>query len=235
MPLTLLINLDRDVERLKSSVEEFSKLGMTFTRISATTSENLENPSSFAFKRSVEACWASHLSALQVLVESDNTFAIVYEDDFFIKNEKTFKKNLTQLQNHDFDLVQLGYLSIGFKNKLIVLIENTQALLFRFFLVLGNLGVPLFRENLSRQRINLIQGTPRHFVPNSFQPGTHAYMISRSLAEKILAEYKTFLLPTDGFYNALANAGGIVSFRASKSLVNQKNFPGSMRTSKSLE
>jgi GR25 family glycosyltransferase involved in LPS biosynthesis len=235
MPLALLINLDKDHDRLKSSVEEFSKLGMTFTRITATTSERLENPSSFDFMRSVEACWASHMSALQVLVQSGSSFALVFEDDFLVKNENKFKRTLNALENYEFDLIQLGYLSLGFKNRCIILIENTQTLLLRLFLILGKLGLPVFRKNMERRRINLIHNTPRHFVPNSFQPGTHAYIISRSLAERILIEHKTFLLPADGFFNALASAGGIVSFRVAKSLVKQKNFTGSMRTSKSSE
>ena len=235
MPLILLINLNKDTERLQSSVSESSRLGIVFVRIEAKSVDTLENKSTFNFSRAVEACWASHLSALEFLVQSDKEYAVILEDDFKIRDSRKFMETLAKLETLKFDLVQLGFLSIGIRNRMNILIENLQALLLRIFLILGKMHLPIFQSHLNRMRIRLIRDTPIGYVPNSFQAGSHAYAISRNLAQAILGDHKSFVLPADGFLSALAGAGGITSFRRIRSLVGQKSFLGSMRSTKIRE
>jgi GR25 family glycosyltransferase involved in LPS biosynthesis len=232
MPLVLLINLDKDKERLESSIKESAKAGFTFSRINAISSTDLTVKSPFDFSKSVESCWASHMKALEYLLKSDSEFAIILEDDFFISNPDKFIRTIRELQNIKFDLAQLGFLTIGTKNRISKNLENIEAVFLKLFLMLGKSRIPFFRNNLNRKRIRIISSTPRNFVPNSFQPGSHSYAVSRGLAEIILRDYANFILPTDGFFNALANASGITSYRATRSLVSQKIFSGSMRTTK---
>jgi GR25 family glycosyltransferase involved in LPS biosynthesis len=234
-PLVLLINLDQDIERLKSSISQCDKIGITAIRIEATRADSLQKKSAFAFRQSTEACWESHLEALRYLIDSGEQYAIVLEDDFIIQNSSRFLETLSSLEKYNFDLIQLGFLDLGSIVKLNRTLENTQAILLRIFVLLGKMKIPFFKKNLNRMRIELIQETPKGFVPNSFLPGSHAYVISRNLAGVILRDYGGFLLPVDGFYNAISNAGGIRSFRISKSLVGQDMYPNSMRSTKTGE
>lgn len=234
-PLYLLINLDRDIERLKISKNQCEIIGITAVRVEAVQAESLVEKSEFSFRQATEACWASHLKALRYLVEHDSEYAVILEDDFKIEDLDKFRQNLIALNKYDFDLIQLGFLNIGIINKLNKALENFQARILRALLLAAKLGVPFLKGIHKRTRVQLMLQTPKGFVPNSYLPGSHAYVISRRLAECILRDYSTFLLPVDGFYNAISKAGGIRSLRISKSIVGQTMYPTSMRNAKVAE
>lgn len=234
-PLYLLINLDRDIERLNTSINQCERIGITTLRVEAVQAESLVEKSKFSFRHATEACWASHLKALRYLLEHDSEYAVILEDDFIIEDPDKFKQILNELNKYSFDLVQLGYLNIGIINRLNKALENFQTRLLRALVLAAKLGAPFLKGILKRSRIQLMLQTPKGFVPNSFLPGAHAYIISRRLAEYILRDYSTFLLPVDGFYNAISKAGGVRSFRISRSLVGQTMYPNSMRNVKAVE
>lgn len=230
--LFLLINLEKDSKKLEKSLLEAKDAEIELIRIRAIDGTSLLEKSSFGFAKEVEACWASHLSAYKYLLSTEYTSAIIFEDDFKIENCKNIVGTICEFQKQEFDLLQLGFLSIGIRVRISQMLINLETLLLRI-LSWTLSAIPFFRSKISsRLRIQRIAKTPKGLIPNDFQPGTHAYIISRQLADEIVSNYSNFMVPTDGFLQMLAQAGGIKSFRVRRSLVNQYKYADSMRLNK---
>jgi GR25 family glycosyltransferase involved in LPS biosynthesis len=231
-PLFLLINLDKDSKKLEKSLLEAQRIKVELVRIQALDEKSLAVKSSFGFPKQVEACWESHLSAYRFFLSTDHQFAIIFEDDFKIENVTKFRRAMGILQNLGFDLVQLGFLRIGLRNRIFQVLINLECFVFKI-LYHALAKKPIIGQRLaSRFRIRQIARTPAGFIPNDFQPGAHAYAISRELASEIVNNYSKFLVPADGLLQMLSQAGGIKSFRLAKSLVGQYEYADSMRMSK---
>jgi GR25 family glycosyltransferase involved in LPS biosynthesis len=230
--LFLLINLDKDSKKLEKSLQEARRANIELIRINAVNENSLLEKSAFEFARKVEACWESHLTAYRHLLSTEYRFAVIFEDDFTVESPKKFTKVICDLQKIEFDLIQLGFLSIGMRVRISQMLINTEDLLLRIlFRVLRN--TQFFRSSFSnRLRVKRIAEAPEGFIPNDFQPGTHAYIISRQLADKILSTHSNFVVPTDGFLQILAQSGGIKSLRVRRSLVGQYQYADSMRLNK---
>jgi len=230
--LFLVINLEKDSKKLEKSLLEAKNAEIKLIRISAINGASLFEKSAFGFTKEVEACWASHLSAYKYLLSTEYASAIIFEDDFKIENCKNIVEVIHEFQKRDFDLLQLGFLSIGIRVKISQMLINLETFLLR--ILSGTLSkISFFSRNISRRlRIQRIAKTPKGLIPNDFQPGAHAYIISRQLANEIVSNYSNFMVPTDGFLQILAQSGGITSFRVRRSLVSQHKYADSMRLKK---
>jgi glycosyl transferase family 25 len=112
--------------------------------------------------KSAIGCAMSHMNIYKKILESDDKYSVIFEDDVIFKNENVplAIENIVNEAPEDFDIIYLGYFdSKFFKN------------------VMGVLGMTAneekVSENLKRPAIAL---------------GTHAYIISKQGAEKLLSE-----------------------------------------------
>jgi GR25 family glycosyltransferase involved in LPS biosynthesis len=220
-----LINLDRQPERLSSAKDELSRIGVTPERINAVDMLDESMSHSDYVTNGVRACWLSHLKVLEQISRGNEPIAMIVEDDLRILNTNRIKAFLGDDTLHGWDLVQFGFITPGFLNKLIRLFRNFEHSFFwTIFFISSHFS---FRTQLlSRLRVRHSGGTPRSFVPDDFLPGTHAYAISREMATAVLSLNSPQFLSADDFYMALAHMRTFKVIRSRRSLIGQKNFQG---------
>jgi GR25 family glycosyltransferase involved in LPS biosynthesis len=108
------INLDEREDRLKSFKRQFANSNLIITRVSGVSTFDLLAGDK-ASPPGVVACWKSHQKIYKTLLESDNSFAVVFEDDAVI--DKHLIEWLEKIQVDCFkgiDLFQFGYLTPNF-------------------------------------------------------------------------------------------------------------------------
>lgn len=186
--LYLVINLDRSPDRLKHIKNQLNKLNLPhpFVRIQGvdgfklsdeqittiTPSPNL-GVSKLEFPRQLTkgeiGCFLSHRKCWQRLVESDNNWAIIMEDDILFSSRAEFYVSSTNWIPRKADLIQLSSIlpQQSFKaNRQKIFLPNGDALL------------------------ELIKPTPI---------GAQAYLISKSSAQKALEMSSVITCPVDDF------------------------------------
>jgi GR25 family glycosyltransferase involved in LPS biosynthesis len=219
-----LINLDGRPDRLETSKKQLQNLGLVFQRISAIDGKNIHGNSFLT--SNVLACWQSHLLAYETFLASDANYALILEDDFEICKPSKFEKNLQKWSSVEYDLVQIGFLVPGFYNKFKYIFEEIEKgffnLLSKFFSLMK------FHSLGSRLRISEASTTPIWMTASSFLPGTHAYLISRSLAEAIVMEGASNL-SADEYFIALSKMRSFKIGRLWKSHVEQNGSEPSIQ------
>jgi len=104
-PLIVFINLDSRKDRLVESLEEFKKLNLNPTRVSAMTASIPSNPAAGA----VMGCTLSHIHCLEMANEQ-NCNILIFEDDIKFVNEyeEIIEKACQQIQTLEWDMFYLG-------------------------------------------------------------------------------------------------------------------------------
>lgn len=211
-----LINLDNRPDRLETSAKQLHNLGIDFRRISATDGNNL--PGNSFLTSNVLACWQSHLLAYKTFLSSEAKYALILEDDFEVLKPSHFELNMDKWSSTEYDLVQIGFLLPGFYNKFRIVFEEIEKL---FFKLLSKIALLLKLQSLSsRLRVREATATPIWMTASSFLPGTHAYLINRSLAEAIIKEGASNL-SADEYFISLAKMRSFKIGRLWKSQVGQ--------------
>jgi GR25 family glycosyltransferase involved in LPS biosynthesis len=219
-----LINLDSRPDRLETSTKQLRNLGIDFHRISAIDGKGL--PGNRFLTSNVLACWQSHLLAYKTFLSTNAEYALILEDDFEILETSQFESNLIKLSSSGYDLVQIGFLLPGFYNKFRFLFEEIEKLTFK---ILGRVAALLKYQSLnSRLRVREASSTAIWMTASSFLPGTHAYLISRSLAEAIIMEGASNL-SADEYFISLAKMRSFKIGRLWKSQVRQNSSQPSIQ------
>jgi GR25 family glycosyltransferase involved in LPS biosynthesis len=219
----LLINLEYAEERRIFSIKNLSKLNLDVTLINAVPASSTKNLT-FSISDSAKACFESHSKSWHYIRSEQLNCALVCEDDFYpARRLLNLDSILESFNNIDWDVIQIGFLSIGINAKIEIWLKNTQS---SMFWVLGRF-VEKFSKNssiLHRKRIRDALFAPRGFVFGDFQSGSHAYLVSSNGARK-LSELPTNLMPVDAMLHILSECNSLSSFRSRKSYVSQFAFP----------
>jgi hypothetical protein len=142
------------------------------------------------------------------------------EDDFEILKTSKFESNLLKWSSSGYDLVQIGFLLPGFYNKFRIVFEEVEKLTFK---ILGWVAALLKYQSISsRLRVREASSTAIWMTSSSFLPGTHAYLISSSLAEAIIMEGASNL-SADEYFISLAKMRSFKIGRLWKSQVGQNS------------
>jgi glycosyl transferase family 25 len=116
---TFLINLDGSPDRLAHMRQEFSRVGVEFTRIPAVDGRNLDRDTleDFAFRRvgvyprrwlpGEIGCFLSHFAAWKRIAEGDDGFAAVFEDDVHLASDLRAMLTADDWIPADADVVRL--------------------------------------------------------------------------------------------------------------------------------
>jgi GR25 family glycosyltransferase involved in LPS biosynthesis len=221
-----LINLDRQPERLMSSQIQLNKLDLRNTRIAAVDMNALTVQVSDLVTPGVKACWESHKLAYLELVNSNESQALILEDDFEVLNSQSFLNVLEQFPHNEWDLVQIGFLTQGVVNTFSRFYRNLEMDLIRMLLWASSHSKILRKIISGRLRIERARRLSRQFVSDDFMPGTHAYIISKEMASKVLTLNNPQFLSADDFFTALAKMRAFKCARLRKSIVGQNQLPG---------
>jgi GR25 family glycosyltransferase involved in LPS biosynthesis len=216
-----LINLDARTDRLYASKNQLLKLGREFTRVTAVDAKDVSDKDAVVTS-GVKACWESHRKCFEFLVESNDNYALIFEDDIEINDVKQIESHISKAIEQQADLLQIGFLTPGLQNKLLNLYCLAESIFFRninrfSFLFPPSLGVK------SRLRVRIYKKAPKIFLPDIFFPGTHAYLISKNLAGQILKLNAPQFLSADDFFTALAGMRSFRIFRSIRSLASQSD------------
>jgi GR25 family glycosyltransferase involved in LPS biosynthesis len=171
-----VINLKRRPDRLAQMIQDY---GLTFHRIDAVdgndpelglASENFCTPTE-------SACWISHQKAWESMISEQVDFALILEDDSVIDPSfvisEVLSRSATFMKTNNIDLLQLGFFQdIGRKKSLLI-----------------KIGL-LKRQELSQDFLSKV-------YPDQHGIGTHAYVISRSDAEKLIRINRPVFLAAD--------------------------------------
>ena len=128
---TFLINLDKNLERLKYMTSQLGRLGVEFERISAVYGKELtkdELKCSFSAFRSFCAmgyrmplgaigCSLSHLLVYRQMIEKGISYALIFEDDVIV--DDSFNERIKEIENFiNKEKKQIVLLSaLGFKQR----------------------------------------------------------------------------------------------------------------------
>ena len=187
------INLDERQDRAAIARNRLEKIDIDAIRISAINREQigfLENTANQHYFQGVVACRMSHVKSMEIFLESDYDYCLILENDFIFENFLTKKAILElpqQMKNRNIRLLQIGHLLLGNS------FEGVFASFFRLF----NKCVLPFRIFLYRKIFQ------NEFV-KGFLPGTHAYMIDRTMAKYLIENCRSELkIPLDTWYSNL--------------------------------
>jgi GR25 family glycosyltransferase involved in LPS biosynthesis len=220
-----VINLESRKDRLISSQNQFQKLQIPFTRISAVTPDNLTSDDFFV-KPAVAACWESHLSVYEIMVLENIDIALICEDDINFGN---FDLDLLidAMHQEQIHVLQIGFLYGTIGRKIDFLGRN----FLHFILLLIKKVRFLFPSSEKWQNSPQLMDLSVHrpwLVPADFRFGTHCYLISQNAAARILSIGGIQFLAADDFLVALAKMRFFDIRRLFVSKCGQSNSPSSI-------
>lgn len=219
-----VINVDSDINRWNSCLNEAEVNGLTLTRIEACKPKEKARLSNDYVTEGVHAVWESHLKAYVELLNSEHNYCVVLEDDFHIKNLSGLTKLVLNLNFDEWDMIQLGYVTPGIDDRIRQLVANTESAIFKIIYRFCQILPHSSKTIANRLRVLEAGIEPKGFVANDFQPGGHCYVISKRLAAAVLLLNKPMFLATDDFYMALSRMRSFKIIRVRKSQVSQLPF-----------
>ncbi len=217
-----VINLDRDVDRWNSVLNESSHSFLETHRVKAIDAQDL--PSQDFVAPGVHAAWLSHIKAMNTFLESGLDFAIIAEDDFHIKKPSVLLSYIQTLSNLEWDMIQFGFLKPGIDTRIKLFVARVDSVFFNSLGILSQVPGLTNRKFSSRMRVRQSLATPRGFVIDDCQPGAHFYLVSRSFCQSISKLNDPQFLSIDDFYTALSKMRTFRMLRVKRNLVIQKPF-----------
>ena len=221
MPL-YVINLERDVDRWESVLQESANSLFSTNRVDAINARDL--PEHDFVSSGVHAAWLSHLKAMRTFLESGAELAMIAEDDFHLTNMHELSNRIENLMGLEWDMVQFGFLKPGVDTRIKIVIANTEGLIFKLLGRFGRLPILSTKRFASRMRVKQSLNIPKGFVVDDCQPGAHFYLVRRSFCESILTLNNPQFLSIDDFYTALSRMRTFKMLRVRKNLATQKPF-----------
>lgn len=218
----LVINLESEVSRRLQCSKQLQGLEHEF--ISAIDGRGRPKEAGQLVTAPVEAIWLSHLKALNTFLNSKYEYCLILEDDFDLASTQELKKNLRLVTKCQFDLVQLGWLTTGYDVQILKNFEGFTYFVFRAFNYLSKFNSKMKRLTEGKLRPTRASEVPSFAIPDSFLPGAHAYMVSRSFAKAVVELNSPTFLAADDFYMAIAKMRAFNTFRLRKSIVGQKGL-----------
>lgn len=217
-----VINIDSSEDRFASFKKINFRYGRSIQRVSAITPANTDLSKATYVTKSVAACWESHLKVLELFLNSDKDFAFVQEDDSILRGFD-LPTYVNFMQENSVDFLQVGFLygTVGRKFEILgknlfhVFLLALKIFFLRFNFSANICGKPLVQE-IFTNRINL--------VPADARAGTHAYIISRHLAEHMILMNNPIFLAADDFFMALSRMRSFSMYRLFKSKAHQGSW-----------
>lgn len=250
---SVVINLDNRPDRAQEFYKQFKNSDIKPLRIRAINGEDLKGI--YYVPKNVAACWMSHCKAFEYLLSTTSSHLIIFEDDAELSKEGfRFISGLNADKLENIDLLQFGYLTFkgkldfpkfdvekfpinlpkimgfSFKRNDFVFRNWTRSIRF----IIRKFFIPIYKtkkykkycknEIILRNKLN----SKYPLIYNSFEAGTHSYIVSRDMAEFLLKCNNPTFLAADLFLMGFALASNSKSLRLSRSLSKQNNSQSSI-------
>jgi GR25 family glycosyltransferase involved in LPS biosynthesis len=230
LKVAFLINLDRRPDRWLEFNHISSALEIPIKRFSAVDGQDL---SKFELRTPppVAACWMSHQDVAQKFLESEAEYCLVLEDDLALTNESINALNqLWKMKFQDFDLLQVGFCVSNnrLSNRVVYSRQRHVVNILRKFNLLSAPLTQRLLKNTYGYKISCLQKMNLSVAENTFELGTHAYLISRRFAEMMVSFNRPVYLPADLAMMEIVGTGEFLSFRLLRSLIAQSESPSSI-------
>lgn len=228
--ITFLINLDKRSDRWADFLKNSSKLHFPALRFSAVTAESL-GLHELRLPSTVAACWKSHQGVAKAFLASDAEHCLVLEDDVHLTQAAI--EALNQIWEKSFqgiDLLQLGFCvhNNRLANRTSYRLQRRIIGLTKSFRMLSLSVIRKLLSALYGYEFLFLEQISQPVAQNTFELGTHAYVMSRNLAEVMVQFNDPVYLPADLALMELANTKKFNSLRLVTSLVDQTDSPSSI-------
>jgi GR25 family glycosyltransferase involved in LPS biosynthesis len=227
-PLIYVINLKRRSDRRAKVTNSLKSLNINFEIVTAIDAKTLRNrQAKFNLTLPAQACWESHVLAIQSFLKTRSSHAIIFEDDVLLHKWQAIEKIISQKDFSNFDLVQFGFVNTGLIDRIHRNLINFESIVFQLLFYFTKFQpMNRFKERLRVQR-RVDMGF--NFVAHDIRAGAQAYMISRNLAHSIVSNSPTPLVPMDGLLMSLNWISKFKVARTLKNLIPQDNSPSSIK------
>lgn len=225
----LIINLEDRVDRRDSAASQITQISFPVEFISAIPASIISNEEASYLPKAAVACWKSHKRAYETLLKSNHTHAVVIEDDFKILDLKKIELILESIRGYEIDLLQLGFLNKGIRQRIHTISANIETSAFKVLALVSKWPI-LNATNLeNRLRVRRASECLPGIVPDDFRSGAHFYLISRNMASEILKFNNPVFLTADNLLEASVWSQRFKAYRVKKSLVDQSTSISSIK------
>ena len=217
-----VINMENRTDRWEEVLGQEAKIGFSFTRIVVESRANVNLSIEKFSTLSVVSTWNSHMKAMKCFLATEDSHAIIFEDDFVLKSSL---KDLCAKINfdNDVDFIQLGFLHTSPTQFLSIKLVNFFNVILRLTGYLANFCPTIFqgltRKKLVRDNFNI----PFNLIPNDIRAGAHAYIISRRFASSVQQFNSPTFLSADGAFMAIGWMRSFRMYRLRRNLIKQSN------------
>jgi GR25 family glycosyltransferase involved in LPS biosynthesis len=211
--LIQVINLERRPDRLSQVSAELQRAGLSFETQVAVDGQ-LETLDSEFISKGAIGCWKSHINSMRRLVETNDSFGLILEDDVVFSpevNQKFLSKMMDLMERNQLDILQIGFIDSQYSMSL----KSARS------------GILEFLIDLLRRR-GAKDSSGFRIVAGEFRSGTHAYIVNARLAKEISETSPVPpLLPWDDYLGILAKSQmhrGIRIARLVKNVAPQRSY-----------
>ena len=226
---TFLINLESRPDRLVRANIEASKISAKVTLIVAVDGLANTERNSGLLTNSQQACFDSHRLAYLEFLRTNDSHALILEDDIEIVNKERFLRKLTLSEIKDFDLIQIGFLHMNLRYRIDTKVLHLENWIFMILWKVFSKNSFLSKRFENRKRVARHRNSIKGFIKDDFRAGAHCYLISRELAEFVLSLKEPFYYPIDGILSLIPHTNRFRVIRTTKSLAKQSNSPSSIK------
>jgi GR25 family glycosyltransferase involved in LPS biosynthesis len=216
-----IINLKQRTDRWDDCMKQKALLNANLIRVEAISSMSSHVEMEEFAAPGVAATWKSHQKAMKEFLGTEQSFALILEDDFVVR-KKLSEEIYVFMERKNYDFLQLGYLTPHYLDFIAVKIWNLQDLVLKIFAKIHK--NKFFGKHLIYEQ----QGIPYSIVLNDIRAGGHAYIISRRFAEACQQMNNPVFLSTDGMFMALGVSRNFKTGRLRRSMFKQSNSPSSV-------
>lgn len=205
-----VINLPDATDRLNLISGHLDLLGLKFEVVRGFVPADLNTPKISNITPTADAVWHSHRACAK-LVADNNRPALILEDDAALRVKKDdILKMLEDMEEHDIDLIQIGFLTLNFFDGISIWARN----LYNFFVrntIFSNIFKIFGLREVERSKLQFWRKTiPPHYIVNDIRYGGQAYLMSPRFASVVLELNSPTFLSLDEFFVSL---GKMKSFR----------------------
>lgn len=218
---TYLINLASRPDRLETATTQLNYVDPNFVRIDGVFFSNPEKELTTLVTLGVKGCWESHKKCFIDFLDTNEKFALICEDDLEITHLDFLNEAIRWGIHNQVDLLQLGFLLQGVRNRLTYLIDTIEQVFFKTIYYFSDIKIISKMGLAAKLRVRRYGNTPYSCIPDSFLPGTHCYLVSKRMVELIVSLNSPQFLSADDFFVALSKMRSFDMYRLRRSAVTQ--------------
>jgi len=224
---TLVINLSSRADRRAVMASRLAKAEINFDFFFAVEPKDLTE-NDFVYLNDVTTCvWKSHKETLSRASKSSLPTLILEDDAVLAIGYEEIAHLVSQMELHDIDFLQLGYLRLNIGETLSIEARNAYDLITRSSLAPRFFGLFGFKEVERVKGQSWRRRLPFEFVLNDVRYGAHCYIVAPDFAGKVLKLNDPAFLSADDFYVALSKMRTFKMARLRKSRCSQDSSPSS--------